>query len=296
MSLKARAFVALQYVLPLHGLSALMHKIARLESTLVAQTLIRGFMRLYGVTLSEAMRETPQQYRCFNDFFTRALKPDARPIAAHPQALVSPCDGRISQIGQLELDQLLQATLKAKRHTYGLAALMASETRAVPFIGGSFACLYLAPHDYHRVHMPLAGQLRSAQHVPGSLFSVNEATARYVPGLFARNERIVMTFETDLGPMALIMVGALNVGSMNLAWHGDVKASAGRLSVPQSLPVPTTRFRAGDEIGRFNLGSTVIVLLPPHTWTWDSSLGCGSPVRMGQALGHQSLRAQGLSS
>ncbi len=285
MSLGGRAFVALQEVLPLHRISSLMHALARVESPAVKNALIRGFLSLYEVNLGEAERASPAQYASFNDFFTRALKPGARPIDADPRAIVSPCDGAVSQIGELDGDRLLQATVEAKRHTYTLDALFADPALARPFVGGSFACIYLAPRDYHRVHMPLAGRLRAALHVPGALYSVNTTTARYVPGLFARNERLVLSFDTPAGPLAVILVGALNVGSMSLAWCGDVEPDRGRSRAPRALPAPPLDFAAGDELGRFNLGSTVILVLPPGACRWRADAGPGTHLTMGARLG-----------
>jgi phosphatidylserine decarboxylase len=285
MSLAGRAFVALQHVLPLHGISTLMHALARVESPAVKNALIRGFLSLYEVNLGEAERVRPAQYASFNDFFTRALKAGARPIDADPRAIVSPCDGAVSQIGELDGDRLLQSTVEAKRHTYTLEALFADPLLAQPYVGGSFACIYLAPRDYHRVHMPLAGRLRGALHVPGALYSVNTTTARYVPGLFARNERLVLSFDTTAGPLAVILVGALNVGSMSLAWCGDVAPDRGRSRTPRALPAPPLELAAGDELGRFNLGSTVILVLPPGACRWRADAGPGTRVTMGTRLG-----------
>ena len=285
MSLAGRSFVALQHVLPLHTITALMHALARIESVPVKNALIRGFLSRYKVNLGEAERSDPALYVSFNDFFTRALRDGARPIDADPRAIVAPCDGAISQIGELDGDRLLQATLQAKRHTYTLQALLADRELADAFVGGSFTCIYLAPHDYHRVHMPCAGTLVSARHVPGALFSVNTTTARYVPGLFARNERIVLGFDTPAGPLAVILVGALNVGSMSLAWCGDVAASLGRTTAPRQLPAPPLTLAAGAELGRFNLGSTVILVLPKGACAWRAELRPGDLLRMGSRLG-----------
>ena len=287
MSLGGRAFVALQQVLPLHAISAAMHALARSTHPLVRRTLIGSFLSLYDVDLGEAERGHAGDYRSFNDFFTRALKPGARTPDADPLAIVSPCDGAISQIGELDGDRLLQATVEAKRHTYTLEALLVDRERSLAFVGGSFCCLYLAPHDYHRVHMPVAGTLRSATLVPGSLYSVNATTAALVPDLFARNERIVLIFDTATGPLAVVLVGALNVGSMSLAWCGDVAATRGRATATVALPSPALELARGAELGRFNLGSTVILVLPPRACAWRSDAGPGNLVRLGQALGRR---------
>ncbi len=285
MSPGARLFVALQRVLPLHAISAGMHVLARAEAWPVRRALIGIFRSLYAVNLDEAERTRPGDYRSFNDFFTRALKSGARPADPDPQALLSPCDGHVSQIGPLDGNLLLQATVAAKRHTYTLEALLADADFARGFIGGSFACLYLAPVDYHRVHLPVAGRLIAAWHVPGRLYSVNAATAALVPGLFALNERIVLHFATAHGPLALVLVGALNVGSMSLADLGDVAPSRGRSGAPERLSVTPRDYARGEEVGRFNLGSTVVLVLPPAMAEFERVLRPGAPVRLGQRLG-----------
>lgn len=281
MALADAAFVALQQVLPLHLVSRAVHALAGVESPLVRRALIRGFLALYEVDLAEAQPSDPDAYPSFNAFFTRALRPGARPVDADPAALVSPCDGVISQIGELQGEELLQATVAAKRRVYTLRALLADAGRAAPFVGGAYACIYLAPRDYHRVHLPVAGRLTGATHVPGALYSVNAATAQRIDALYARNERIVLTFETRHGPLAVVLVGALNVGSMGLAWC-PVVAGGG---APRALPAPPLEFPAGAEIGRFNLGSTVIVIAPPRTVAWLPGLAPGSVLRMGSRLG-----------
>jgi phosphatidylserine decarboxylase len=285
MSAGASLFVALQKVLPLHGISAAMHALSRIEAWPVRRALIGVFRRLYAVNLGEAERTEAGDYRSFNDFFTRALHGAARPLDPDPNALLSPCDGRISQIGELDGDALLQATVAAKRHTYTLAALLADPAFAARFVGGRFACLYLAPADYHRVHLPMDARLVAGWHVPGRLYSVNASTAALVPGLFALNERIVLEFETVRGPLALVLVGALNVGSMSLVDLGDIAPSRGRGGLPVRLALAARDFARGEELGRFNLGSTVILVMPPAMARFERVLHAGSPVRMGQRLG-----------
>ncbi len=285
MSLGDRAFVLLQRLLPLHLVSAAMLWLSRLEWPPAAQLLIGLFGRLYAVDLSEAERDRAADYRSLNDYFTRALRPGARRLDPDAASLVAPCDGTVSEAGRLDGDRLLQATVDAKRHTYTLEALFADAGRARPFIGGSFACIYLAPHDYHRVHAPADCTLSEAWYVPGALYSVNAATARAIPGLYALNERVVLHFTSPGGPLALVLVGALNVGSISLADLGDCPPSRGRPGAPERLPARRRRYVRGEEVGRFNLGSTVIVVTGPGAVRLAPSLGAGARVRLGGRLG-----------
>lgn len=281
MSVGERAFVALQHVLPLKAISQCVHALSRAESPALKSLLIGAFRALYRIDLTDAERGAAGDYRSFNDFFTRALKRDARPLDADPRALVSPVDATVSQAGRLEANRLVQAELGAKRHTYTLEALFASAELAAPFIGGSYACLYLAPADYHRVHAPVAGRLTGAWFVPGALYSVNAATARRIPGLYALNERIVLRFATRAGPLGLVMVGALNVGSMSLKDLGEIPGGG----AARTLPAPERDYARGEELGRFNLGSTVILIVPPGGATLDAGLRPGVRLQMGGRLG-----------
>ena len=281
-SASARAFVALQYLLPQHFLTALVHALTRSRVPLLKNALIDSFIGSYHPDLSDAAAPEPRSFESFNAFFTRALRPGARPFDADPRAVVSPVDGAVSQLGVLDGSYLVQA----KGHAYTLEALFDEETHWAPaFRGGSFATLYLAPFNYHRIHMPLPGTLRAAWYVPGSLFSVNATTAGNVPGLFARNERIVCMFEDGPLRFALVLVGALFVGSMSTVWHGDVtpRRPRRRVLLPVSDTASATLPKAA-EMGRFNMGSTVILLLPPGVATWLPSLHPGSPVRVGETL------------
>lgn len=263
-------------VLPQHWLSARMYQLARSEITWLKNTLIRFVSWRFGIDMHEAAVEDRFAYPSFNAFFTRALKPEARPIDS--AAVVSPADGVLSQAGPIDHDRLIQA----KGHDYTLSALLAGDEEAAQqFESGSFATIYLSPRDYHRVHIPLAGTLREMVFVPGDLFSVSEATAQLVPNLFARNERVILYFDTERGPLAVILVGAIFVGSMQTVWHGEVKAD--RIRRWQYPPESAPRFDKGEEIGRFNMGSTVITLHPPGTATMHSAL-VGSHVRIGQAI------------
>ena len=280
----ARLLVALQYLLPQHLLSRAVHWLARNRTGWLKNALIDNFAVNYRPDLSEAEQPDPRRYESFNAFFTRALRPGARPVDASPASLVSPVDGVVSQIGRLDGSWLVQA----KGLAYTLESLLdeATPAWAPVFRGGSFATLYLAPSNYHRVHMPLAGSLQAAWYVPGQLFSVNAMTASAVSGLFARNERVVCIFSEGTLSFALIMVGALFVGSMTTLWHGDVTPRSPRIRAELALNFTAAPLRQdkGAEMGRFNMGSTVILLLPPGRSEWLASFAAGVPVRVGQAL------------
>ncbi|PVZ67807.1 phosphatidylserine decarboxylase [Pelagibaculum spongiae] len=247
--------------------------------------IIHWFIKRYQVDLSQAEREDPESYESFNDFFTRSLKQGMRPLPEDAKQLVCPADGAISQLGNIENGRIFQA----KGHDYSLADLLGgSEERAAPFQGGKFATIYLSPKDYHRVHMPIAGRLTQMVHVPGRLFSVNPLTARQVPNLFARNERVVAIFETEIGPVALVLVGAMIVAGIETVWSGLVTPPAGKevqqWEYPEQVIKPICLER-GDEMGRFLLGSTVIMLLPEGSSEWAENLTSESVVRMGQSMG-----------
>lgn len=282
-SLGARAFAALQYALPKHLLSRLMYSLTRSRAAALKNTILKSFLRSYRVDMSEAVQSDPFAYPSFNEFFTRALRPGARPVAAGAHTLVSPVDGTVSQCGAIAAEQLFQA----KGHLYSLAELLAGDRAAVDrYRGGSFACIYLAPYDYHRIHMPCSGRLRSTVYVAGDLFSVNSMTVRAVPRVFARNERVICEFDSVAGPLALILIGALFVGSLELVHCGEVNPPPRRRN--RVLPISTgagTSFAKGAELGRFNMGSTVILLLPPACASWRSELRPLRTVRMGEAIG-----------
>jgi len=280
-SIGERAFIGLQYLLPQHGLSRIVGWVARSRIGLLRSLLINAFLRHYPVDLAEAARPDPDAYESFNDFFTRRLKSGARPPDGSPVAALCPADGVLSQAGAIAGDTLLQA----KGIDFSAAALLGGDpSLAAEFAGGAFATIYLAPHNYHRVHMPLAGTLRRARFVPGDLFSVNAATAASVPGLFARNERVVCAFDTPQGPMAVVLVGALFVGSMSLAWADRIRP-AGNRGV-RELPVhdPIIALDRGAELGWFNMGSTVIVLFGPQGPALVEGLAPGRPLRVGERL------------
>lgn len=281
-SLRDRLFVGVQLVLPTRFLSWLMYLLTRVEWPWFKNAFIRVFMRGFDISLAEAEHGRPEEYRSFNDFFTRALKPGARAIAPAP-AFLSPVDGTISQLGMVRDGRIFQA----KGHDYSAVELLGGDAlTAQEFLGGQFATIYLAPYNYHRIHMPVGGRLRHWRYVPGRLFSVNPATARAMPNLFARNERVVAVFDTERGPLAMVLVGALFVGSMETVWAGQISPPHKRETeggnFVTELPVKLAR---AEEMGRFNMGSTVILLTAPGALQWDGIAQPGATVRMGQALG-----------
>ena len=278
-----RLFVWLQYVLPQHALSRLVLAATRVRMPWFKNLLTRGFLRLFSVDMSEATETDPYRYGSFNEFFTRALRAEARPIDADREKIASPVDGMVSECGAIDNDRLLQA----KGRQYTLNELLARQPWARSFEGGSFATLYLAPFNYHRIHMAVRGTLRDTVYIPGRLFSVNSATAGHVPRLFARNERVLTLFDTEFGQFALVMVGALNVGSMATVWAGDITPAAQR--VVTRIPCPAVTLDKGAELGRFNMGSTVILLFEPNRAEWHPLLRAGSVVQLGQAIGRKGV-------
>jgi phosphatidylserine decarboxylase len=246
---------------------------------------IRWFVRHYEVDLAEAGEQDPAAYPSFDAFFTRALRPGARPIAPGAGVVVSPVDGTISQLGRVTDGRIVQA----KGQSFDAQELLGGDgTRAAPYTGGYFATIYLSPRDYHRIHMPLDGQLIGMVHVPGRLFSVAPYAVRTIPRIYGRNERVAALFETPVGPMAVVMVGAINVGAIETVWAGLVTPPHGAAVRVWSYQGSdrSVRLAKGDEMGRFNLGSTVILLLPDCGMEWLPELRPGSTVRLGQPLGH----------
>lgn len=271
---------ALTYVLPHRLLSSLARRLAYSRNPAIKQWLIDAVVRRFGVDLDEAAESDPRAYPSFNAFFTRALKPGARIADADPRALLMPADGHISQCGPIKGGTIFQA----KGRSFTAAELLGDAEAAKPFENGLFATVYLSPRDYHRVHMPWTGTLRETVHVPGRLFSVGTAAVRDVPRLFARNERLVCHFDTDFGPMACVMVGALLVSGVETVWSGvEIPAYADRITRKdwRGKGIVVERFA---EMARFNYGSTVIVLLPPGVAELDANLGAETPVRLGQRL------------
>lgn len=281
-SFSDRLFVCSQYLLPKQVLTAFAGKVASVRGGALTAHMISRFIERYGVNMAEAANADPASYATFNDFFTRALKPGARPLAQAD--LICPVDGAVSQFGRIEQDQILQA----KGHHYSTTALVGGDAGlATRFDNGSFATIYLSPRDYHRIHMPCAGELRRMIYVPGDLFSVNPATARGVPGLFARNERVVCVFDTASGPFVLALIGATIVGSMATTWHGVVNPPRGKAVREWSYGTaqqPRVKLRKGEEMGRFLLGSTVVMLWPQGPLQFDASWHAGKAVRLGEAM------------
>ena len=268
-----------QYALPKRALTHFAGFVAARRSGARTARLIRWFVRKYGVDMSEAADPDIAHYASFNEFFTRALKPGARPLAAAD--MVCPVDGAISQLGVIDHDQIVQA----KGHRYTTTALVGGDAAlAAQFEHGHFATLYLSPKDYHRIHMPCDGRLLRMIHVPGDLFSVNPATARGVPGLFARNERVVCVFETAHGPLVLALVGATIVGSMATVWHGVVNPPRVAQLREWRYDEQDVRLKQGDEMGRFLLGSTVVMLFPRGPLRFNPAWAPGRPVRLGEAM------------
>ncbi len=277
-----RAFALLQDLLPQHLLSRGMHRLARSTNPTVRKAIIRTVLRAYpSIDLSEAEQPDPFAYPSFNAFFTRALRTGARPLAGGEQDVVSPVDGTLSQSGTVREGLLLQA----KGMYYTADTLLADDSAAARYEGGCYACIYLAPYNYHRIHMPLAGRLVATRYVPGRLFSVNAATARTVSGLFTRNERVVCEFETGLGPLAMVLVGALFVGSIETTYAGEVNPPPARGGATRTVDSGVgLSFARGEELARFNMGSTVVLLLGNKAARIDGGLGPGSSLRLGQLL------------
>ncbi len=280
-----RLAVLPQYLLPKRALTAFAGQVADAPMGALTTALIRRFIRRYGVDMAEAANPDPASYATFNEFFTRALLPGARPLAQADW--VCPVDGAISQFGSVERDQIFQA----KGHRYSTTALLGGDAaQAAAFEGGHFATLYLSPRDYHRIHMPCDGALTRMVYVPGELFSVNPTTARGVPGLFARNERVVCHFDTVHGPLALVLVGATIVGSMATVWHGVVNPPRRPDVHEWRYDEGAVQLKQGQEMGRFLLGSTVVLLWPSGRIGFNPAWAPARAIRLGEAMG---LRAAG---
>ena len=279
--LAERLAVAPQYLMPKQAMTAFAGVVANWRGGASTTGIIRRFVAKYGVNMGEAAESDITKYTSFNHFFTRALKPGARPLAQSDW--VSPVDGAISQFGAIDGEQIFQA----KGHHYSTTALVGGDAAlASRFNAGHFATLYLSPKDYHRIHMPCAGKLTRMIHVPGDLFSVNPTTARGVPGLFARNERVVCVFEGARGPWVLVLVGATIVGSMATVWHGIVNPPRPGTVRDWRYDDQDVRLAQGDEMGRFLLGSTVVLLFPPGPLKFNPAWAPGGAIRMGEAMAH----------
>ena len=278
-----RLAVLPQYLLPKQALTVLAGKLASAEAGSLTTSVIRWFVGRYNVNMAEAANPDIASYKSFNEFFTRPLKDGARPFAETD--FLCPVDGAISQFGAIERDQIFQA----KGHSYSTTALVGGDRElAAQFENGSFATLYLSPRDYHRIHMPCAGKLTRMIYVPGALFSVNPTTARGVPGLFARNERVVCVFESEFGPFVLTLVGATIVGSMATVWHGQVNPPRpGVIREWRYDATSAVNLEKGAEMGRFLLGSTVVMLFPKDSLAFNPDWSPARPIRMGEAMGHR---------
>jgi phosphatidylserine decarboxylase len=277
---KDSLFVFLQHIIPQHALSRLVGWFASCEIEFIKSTFITKFAKKYQVNMDEALVEDLSSFASFNDFFTRELKDGARPIAGGEGLLVSPADGAVSQLGKIELGKVFQA----KGRDFSVTTLLGGDTeRASKFLNGEFATIYLAPKDYHRLHMPCAGKLLETVYVPGDLFSVNPTTAQGVDGLFAKNERLVCMFETEYGPMAMVLVGAMIVAGIETVWSGQVCPLPKKAQV-QDYTQSEVRLEKGQEMGRFKLGSTVVLCFPEDSVRFLEEIKAESPLMMGQAL------------
>lgn len=280
--MKKKFFIALQYILPQHKLSRLAHHAMESRCSWWKNFLIQRFIKTYHVDMSEALNPDALSYVSFNAFFIRELKPQARTIAAGNNQICSPADGTVSQIGAIQQGRIIQA----KGFDFTVNELIGGDSALTEkFKQGIFTTIYLAPKDYHRVHMPLAGSLRQMIFVPGQLFSVNDTTAQTVPRLFARNERVVFVFETERGPMIVIMVGAFFVASIATPWAGVIAPNSAKTVQTTHYEPNQVTLAKGAELGYFKLGSTAIVLFPQQTAHWFSTIQAGDTVSMGQAIG-----------
>jgi phosphatidylserine decarboxylase len=281
-----KLFALLQYFLPKHLMSHVIYSLTRSKKTWIRDIILKIFLRSFTIDMSVALEPDPYRYPTFNDFFTRALRNDARPIDSAADAVVSPVDGTVSQCGVITDDAIVQA----KGRNYSMTELLGGDaSRAARYLGGTFATIYLAPYNYHRIHMPLAGTVRETIYVPGDLFSVNASTARAVPRVFARNERVVCDFaatQPDNCDFAMVFVGALHVGSIETTWCGEVNPPPRPRLQPIRVDQGTgTTLRKGAEAGRFNMGSTVIIVTPPNKIEWNQKMQTGVIVRMGERIG-----------
>ncbi len=276
-NLKKQIFIQAQRIVPQQQLSRVVGKVAASENILVKNFAIQAFKSKYQIDLSIAEQTDALKYKSFNDFFTRNLKAGVRDIDSDTASVVSPADGAISQLGKVRDGDVFQA----KGQSFSVEKLIGDPQLAAPFKQGEFATVYLSPRDYHRVHMPFAGTLTETLYIPGELFSVNQTTAENIPGLFARNERMVCLFDTELGRMAVVLVGAMIVAGIETVATGKVKPT-GRVELNHH----DLALAKGDELGRFYLGSTAIVLFEKDKMTWDAEFQANSVVEMGKALGH----------
>ena len=281
MKLLESVLAGFQYLLPHHLVSSMVHWFLRIRVEVIKNLQISVISNLVGVDWSESRLQDVSDFEHFNAFFTRELAKNLRPIDPNPQSFVSPCDGKISQAGRITADRILQA----KGRHYSLGELLAHDPSAKEFVNGFFHTIYLSPRDYHRVHMPMTGRLRRMIHVPGRLFSVAPYTVRQVPNLFARNERVISLFDTTHGTMGLVLVGAMLVSSMQTVWSGVITPPRGKKVVSAEMARRKIKLSKGQEMGRFNMGSTVILLLPPGAVSLLEDYEPEDIVVMGQKLG-----------
>lgn len=279
---KQKLFILLQYILPQHALSRLVGAIAACPWAWVKNPFINFFIKQFNINMNEAQRKTAAEFSCFNDFFTRELEPGIRPIDNNENTIVSPADGAISQLGDIVDGRIFQA----KGQSYSLHELLGgSHHLTEEFMGGKFNTIYLSPKDYHRVHMPVSGTLREMIYVPGDLFSVNQTTAENVPRLFARNERLVAIFDTAQGPMAMVLVGAMIVAAIETVWSGLITPPKRLRKSVNYLDVKPIHLEKGSEMGRFLLGSTVVLCFPNNRLEWSSQLNAETPLKLGEIIG-----------
>jgi phosphatidylserine decarboxylase len=282
MNIKQALTTLPQYLLPHHALSSMMSKLTHCENKTWKNLFIKQIIKHYGVNMAEALEPDINAYKSFNDFFTRELKSSIRPLSTERNAIACPADGEVSQAGDIADGKIFQA--KGKSFT-ATELLGGSAERAEPFNNGVFTTIYLSPKDYHRLHMPLTGTLREMVHIPGRLFSVNTATTNSVPGLFARNERVAALFDTDAGPMALILVGAIFVSSVETVWHGVVTPPSVTTVQSWQYQDNAPRLEIGEEMGRFNMGSTIIVLFGKDKVQWDAEFKAEKTVKLRELVG-----------
>lgn len=276
-------FVGIQHILPAHMFSRLMHRFTRIKAKWIKNAFTRWFVHHFKIDMAVAEEENYRAYENFNQFFTRALKKEARPLSTEKNAILSPVDGAVSQAEIIHGNRVFQA----KNHDFTLNTLLGGDNTICDlFVNGLSTTLYLSPRDYHRIHMPLSGKLTKVIHIPGRLFSVNRVTTHNVPGLFARNERVVCLFDTDAGQMAMILVGAINVASIETVWQGEITPPAGKRIQSWDYSDKNISLQAGEEMGRFNMGSTVLLLFSRDRVKWTDRLIKDAPVNMGECIGY----------
>ncbi|RYY76676.1 MAG: phosphatidylserine decarboxylase [Gammaproteobacteria bacterium] len=276
-----KLFIKLQHWVPQHALSRFVGNIANSRNPFIKNSFIKWFIKRYNVDMSIAKEENPTAYASFNDFFTRELKPGVRPMCGEPTAIVCPADGAISQLGKIVNGRIFQA----KGQDFSAVELLGGDdTLAQEFAEGDFATIYLSPKDYHRVHMPYGGKLRTMVSIPGELFSVNTVTAENVPRLFSRNERVAAIFDTDIGPMAVVLVGAMIVAGIETVWDGQIAPMGSGEPETSYYPYQNITLERGAEMGRFKLGSTAIILFAKDRVIWETQFTSGATTRLGVKL------------